>query len=76
MASTYVPQAVFDHIDALKTDSFPNHLPSSFYRDFEYIKAFLISYQHNAQTFKSFRREVERFMGMVCPSTIDTSHET
>lgn len=54
--------AIFDHADYLDHAKFPMHIPSSFHQDYQQATRFLLSYKHNAETFKSFRREIERFL--------------
>jgi len=57
----YTPKAIFDAVEFLKSNDSPEHMPHNRQQDYEYTKQFLLSYQHNAETFKSFRREIERF---------------
>ena len=59
--STYTPQAIFDNVERLKSNSSLDHISKSLDRDYQYAKQFLLNYQHNAETFKNFRREIERF---------------
>ena len=55
----YTPIAIFDQVEYLKNTP-PDHLETSFLRDYEIAKQFLLSYQHNAATFTTYRREIER----------------
>lgn len=52
-----IPTAIFDTVQ----DIVPVK-PKSFMEDVEHAKNFLLSYQHNAVTFRSYRRDVERFL--------------
>lgn len=58
----YTPKAIFDNAENLVKKILPQHIPKQFINDYKQTSLFLISYQHNAQTFKSFRRDVERFV--------------
>jgi len=61
MKTDYTPIAIFDNVEFLKSTTLPAHLPKKFAQDYQYVKRFLLSYQYNPETFKSFRREIERF---------------
>jgi len=56
-----VPKAIFDNAVYLKKSKPPPHVQATFHQDYQYAVNFLLSYKHNEQTFKSFRREIERF---------------
>jgi site-specific recombinase XerD len=58
---TYIPQAIFDNSEFLKSSALPYHVQKKFTEDYQQARLFLLSYQHNKSTFESFRREVERF---------------
>ena len=62
MADGYIPQAIFDSPELIDVRRAPAHVPSSFHEDYYQAARFLLSYQYNAQTFKSYRREVERLL--------------
>ena len=64
MATTvkYKPIAIFDNVAALKSAKVPQHILPKFNEDYDRTKSFLLSYQNNAATFNSFRREIERFV--------------
>lgn len=59
--ANYIPQAIFDNVEYLKLSKLPPHVSDRFDTDYNHAKQFLLSYQHNAETFKSFRREIERY---------------
>ena len=56
------PLAFFDNEAYLDINQPPSHMPAVFHADYHQAARFLLSYKHNAETFKSFRREIERFM--------------
>lgn len=60
--SNYIPQAVFDNAEYLKSEGLPEHVPHDLAQDYQHAKQFLLSYQYNTATFKSFRRDIERFV--------------
>jgi len=55
------PLPLFDSENYLAQPEWPSYLDGSLQKDYEYAKQFLLSYRHNSETFKSFRREIERF---------------
>ena len=62
MNYNFTPQAIFDTAEILKKENTPAVVPKNFHADYQAAKQFLLSYQYNPQTFKSFRRDIERFM--------------
>ena len=57
-----LPRAIFDNALFLDSLSPPQQVPTTFVLDYRWATQFLLSYQHNAETFKSFRRELERLV--------------
>ena len=57
---SYQPKAIFDNAAELSLQQIPKTVPVAWQTDYQAALAFLLSYQYNAQTFNSYRREVER----------------
>ena len=62
MTTYFTPKAIFENVEHLEQVSMVATVPQGFHSDYQKAKQFLLSYQHNPQTFKSFRRDIERFM--------------
>ena len=60
-ASPYTPLAIYGSIEQLDHNCTPSYIPEKFHSDYTTAIQFLLAYQNNAETFKSFRRDVERF---------------
>jgi site-specific recombinase XerD len=58
----YRPLPIFDASEFLDPRQPPSHLPHSSHEDYYHCVSFLKSYEHNEATFKTYRREVERFL--------------
>lgn len=57
----YTPLAIFGSLEQLIAKESVYAAPTNMKNDLQWASQFLITYQHNAETFKSFRREIERF---------------
>ncbi len=59
------PKAIFNTIESLKRWEVLPHLdlyPTFASQDYQCVRNFLSAYKNNAETFKTYRREVERFL--------------
>lgn len=59
--TNYVPTPIFDGIEELGQSNTPSAVPSRFHQDYQQAVDFLLSYKGNDETFKTYRREIERF---------------
>ena len=61
--SNTIPKAVFNTVESIKQLAV---LPSSYstyaQKDYPRARAFLLAYKNNKETFKAYRREIERFL--------------
>lgn len=57
----YIPVAIYGNVEALQVGQIPSYVPKKFYADYLEAIDFLLSYKKNAETFKAYRRDVERF---------------
>lgn len=57
----FIPKAIFGDIDQLRSREMPPQVLPAFHADYQQAIDFLLSYQKNPETFKSYRREIERF---------------
>ena len=57
----FIPKAIFGDIEQLRSREIPSQILPTFHADYQQATDFLLSYQKNPETFKSYRREIERF---------------
>ncbi len=60
--TTFVPAPLFDSVEELLINRIPNNIPQQFHEDYKQAVDFLLSYKGNGETFKTYRRDVERFI--------------
>ena len=63
--SNILPKAIFNTIESIKQlavlpDS--NPYPGCAQKDYPHVRSFLLAYKNNKETFKTYRREIERFL--------------
>lgn len=66
VVSSAVPQAIFNNISSVKEQArLANTLllyPNFANNDYQCARSFLLAYKNNQETFKTYRREIERFL--------------
>lgn len=58
----FTPVPIFDSIEELLANRIPNTVPKKFQEEYKHAVDFLLSYKGNDETFKTYRREIERFV--------------
>lgn len=65
LMSNIIPKAVFNTVEStIEVDLLPNSSVYQLYakNDYRYAREFLLAYKNNKETFKTYRREIERFL--------------
>ena len=63
---SYIPIPIFDGVEELSAGIMPSYVPEPFYKEYKLAADFLLSYKNNEETFKTYRREIERFVQWTC----------
>ena len=58
MPTRHKPKSLFDTVDILQLENIPIYVPTQYHQCYHQACSFLLSYQYNAATFKSFRKEI------------------
>ncbi len=62
---TKTPVPIFDNVAYLQEASSPPEILSVIPQDYHYAREFLLAYKDSPDTFKAYRREIERFLQWV-----------